>query len=69
MVRFDSSAIWRAEYDAEEQYLLLWFTGDTLPYGYRRVPQQVFDDFCAADSQGRHFAAHIRDQYETVPPP
>ena len=69
MVHFDSSAIWRAEYDPEECLLQLWFTGDKLPYGYRDVPQDVFDEFCSADSQGRFFAAHIRDRYETIPPP
>ena len=69
MVYFDSSAIWRAEYDPEARLLQLWFTDDELPYGYRDVPQDVFDEFCSADSQGRFFAAHIRDQYETIPPP
>jgi hypothetical protein len=69
MVRFDSSAMWRAEYDAEERYLLIWFAGDGKPYGYREVPEDVFDGLCAAESQGRFFAAHIRDRYEVVPPP
>ena len=69
MARFDSSAMWRAEYDAEERYLQIWFTGDEQPYGYRDVPGHVFDELCAADSQGRYFAAYIRDRYETIPPP
>ncbi len=68
MVRFDSSAIWRAEYVLEERLLQLWFTGDAQPYGYRDVPEDVFDDLCAADSQGRFFATHIRDRYEVIPP-
>jgi hypothetical protein len=68
MVRFDSSAIWRAEYDPEERLLQLWFTGDALPYGYRDVPEEVFDELCSAESQGRYFAAHIRDRYEVIPP-
>ena len=69
MVRFDSSAIWRAEYDADERLLHLWFTGDEQPYGYREVPEEVFEELCAAESQGRYFATRIRDQYETIPPP
>lgn len=69
MVHFDSSAIRRAEYDADERLLQLWFKGDGLPYGYRKVPEEIFDALCAADSQGRFFAAHIRDQYEVVLPP
>ena len=68
MVRFDSSAIWRAEYDPEQRLLQLWFTGDALPYGYRDVLEEVFEALCAADSQGRYFAAHIRDRYEVIPP-
>ena len=68
MVRFDSSAIWQAKYDADERLLHLWFTGDDKPYGYRDVPEEVFDAFCAAESQGRYFAAHIRDRYEVIPP-
>jgi hypothetical protein len=69
MVRFDSSAIWRAEYDPDERLLLLWFAGAAQPYGYRDVPEAVFEALCDAPSQGRYFAAHIRDQYETVSPP
>ena len=69
MVRFDSSAMWRAEYDADERYLQIWFTDDEQPYGYRDVPEDVFDGLCEAESQGRYFAAYIRDRYETVPPP
>jgi len=68
MVRLDSSAMWQANYDAESQMLFIWFTGDALPYGYRDVPIQVFEELCAAESQGRHFATHIRDRYEVVPP-
>ena len=43
MVRFDSSAMWRAEYDPDERYLQIWFTDDKQPYGYRDVPEDVFD--------------------------
>ena len=41
MVRFDSSAIWQAKYDANERLLHLWFTGDDKPYGYRDVPEEA----------------------------
>jgi hypothetical protein len=68
MVRFDSSAMWQADYDADEHLLLIWFTGDDKPYGYRDVPEDVFEELCGADSQGRYFAAHIRDRYEVIPP-
>jgi hypothetical protein len=69
MERFQSSAMWQADYDPDERLLQIWFSGDDRPYGYRDVPEDVFDALCAADSQGRYFAAHIRDRYEVVPPP
>jgi len=68
MVRFDSSAIRRAEYHADERLLQLWFRDDDKPYGYRDVPEDVFDALCAAESQGRYFAGHIRDRYDVMPP-
>ena len=54
--------MWQADYDAGERYLRIWFTGDTQPYGYRDVPEEVFDLLCEAESQGRYFAARIRDR-------
>lgn len=69
MVRFDSSAMWRAEYDADIRMLYIWFTGNDRAHGYRDVPEEVFEGLCTAESQGRYFAAHIRDHYEVVPPP
>lgn len=69
MVRLDSSAMWRAEYDPGERLLHIWFTGNDRPYGYRDVPEIVFDELCTADSQGGYFAGHIRDRYEVIPPP
>lgn len=61
--------MWRAEYDADERCLRIWFTGDDRPYGYRDVSEDVFDGLCSADSPGRYFAAHIRDRYEVIAPP
>lgn len=69
MPSFNSTAILRAEYDEDSATLRLWFRESGGPYDYRDVPAEVFDALCAADSQGRYFAAHIRDRYEVVPPP
>lgn len=68
MVRFDSRAMWQATYDADERVLRIWFIGDVKPYGYRDVPEEIFDALCEAESQGRYFADNIRDRYETMPP-
>ncbi len=68
MPRFDSTAVLRGEYDAESRVLQLWFPDSPGPYGYRDVPEDVFDALCDAESKGRFFARHIRDQYELIPP-
>jgi hypothetical protein len=69
MPRFNSTAIMRAEYDAETLTLRLWFTESGGPYDYRDVPEDIFHGLCDADSQGRYYNQHIRDKYEVVPPP
>lgn len=68
MVRFDSTALSRAEYDAEARILYLWFRDAEAPYGYRDVPEEVFDGLCDAESQGSYFREHILDRYEFAPP-
>lgn len=69
MPRFDSTAVLRAEYDAESRVLYLWFPDSTGAYGYRDVPEDVFDALCDAPSKGRFFSDHIRDRYDHIPPP
>ncbi|WP_240231443.1 KTSC domain-containing protein [Devosia lacusdianchii] len=68
MVYFDSKAIRRAEYDADARVLYLWFRESSGPYGYRDVPEDVFDSLCAAESQGRFYREQILDRYEYSPP-
>ena len=69
MPRFNSTAILRAEYDAETATLTLWFRESGGPYNYRDVPEDIFHGLGATESQGRYYNAHIRDRYEVVPPP
>lgn len=69
MPRFGSTAGLRGGYDAESRVLYLWFPESPGPYGYREVPEDVFDALCDADSKGRFFSQHLRDRYEFIPPP
>ena len=68
MPTFDSTAVRRAEYDAESRVLYLWFRDATKPYSYRGVPEEIFDALCDAESQGQYFRDHILDRYEFSPP-
>lgn len=38
-------------------------------YHYQNVPQETFDEFAAAPSVGKHFAAHIKNAFLCVPLP
>lgn len=68
MVYFDSTAIERAEYDADARVLSLWFRESGGPYDYLEVDELIFEDLGAAPSQGRYYNEHIRDRYEVIPP-
>lgn len=68
MPYFRSTAIERAEYDAETATLWLWFVDSGGPYAYRAVPGEVFEALCEAASQGRFYNEHVRDRYEVSPP-
>lgn len=63
MPYFNSSAIKRAEYDAQSMRLQLWFP-EAGPYSFCRVPQHVFDGLCNARSKGTYYNDHIRDRYQ-----
>lgn len=63
MPSFESTAITRAEYDADRAVLSLWFTGSGGPYDYFLVPARVFEGLCKAPSKGGYYNLHIRDHY------
>ena len=68
MPSFESSAIARAEYDADARVLLIWFRDDGAPYAYRDVPEDIFHALCDASSKGRFHREHILDMFEYSPP-
>ena len=63
MPYFNSSAIKRAEYDADTQRLTIWFP-EGKPYDYCRVPQNIWEGLCNAGSQGIYFNQHIDGKYQ-----
>lgn len=65
MPTFNSSAIRRAEYDAQNSVLQIWFVDSGGPYNYYGVPQEVYDGLCQASSKGSYFASRIRDRYSS----
>ena len=61
-VPVDSSTLHDVTYDSERRHLVLTFTSGIV-YEYSDVPATVARDLLQAESKGRYFNAHIRDQY------
>ena len=57
-----SKALTAAAYDEDEQQLYLKFHSGKV-YRYFEFPAYQYDEFLAAESQGRYFQAHIRGQF------
>jgi KTSC domain len=57
-----SSAILRVWYEPNDETLFVTFVGGKT-YAYDGVPPQLRRELLAAESHGRFFNAHIRDQY------
>jgi hypothetical protein len=62
MQTVDSEAVWQIGYARNERVLYVRFSSGDL-YGYEAVPEDLFDRFRAADSQGRFFHAEIDGNY------
>ena len=58
-----SSAITAATYDDDTGTLELTFTSGR-SYTYQGVPQQVYDELCAAASAGTYFSQNIKGVYD-----
>jgi hypothetical protein len=61
-VSVDSTVFTSATYDEDKRELYLRFHGGDV-YRYFRFPLYQYDEFLAAESQGRYFAANIRDKF------
>ncbi len=62
MAYFNSSAVKRAEYDAEAMRLTIWFSDG--PYDFCGVPSAIWEGLLAAPSKGSFYHRHIRDRYQ-----
>jgi KTSC domain len=58
----ESSAIAAVEYDRASQQLDIELTNGRV-YRYADVPREVYEAFMAAESKGRFYNDHIRDEY------
>jgi hypothetical protein len=58
----ESSNLTSIGYDARLKILEVEFHSGGV-YRYREVPKEVFAAFMAADSKGRYFTAHVRNEY------
>ena len=56
-----SSALRSVGYDQEQQVLEIEFTNGAV-YQYSNVPKSVYEGLMAAESHGRYFHQHVRDE-------
>lgn len=59
----ESSTIKGWEYNCEYAELLIYFLNESI-YSYSSVPEKVVIEFDKAESKGKYFSKHIRDQYD-----
>ena len=58
----ESSNLTSIGYDARLRILEVEFHSGGI-YRYREVPKETFTAFMAAESKGRYFTAHVRNEY------
>jgi hypothetical protein len=59
---FESKLLAASTYDAEKHTLYLLFRSGEV-YRYFEFPDQQYQDFLDAESKGRYFLCHIRNQF------
>lgn len=62
MQAVSSSNIAAIGYDEEKKVLRIEFNSGRV-YDYAEVPKRVYDGLLRADSVGRYFHVHVKDQY------
>lgn len=61
-IMVDSTTLHDVAYDSERRRLVLTFVSGSV-YEYADVPATIARDLLQAESKGRYFNEHIRDQY------
>lgn len=64
-ITFDSTSIRGAEYDEMMRTLTIYFQSGGV-YDFLEVPKTVFQEFANAESAGKFFHQHIRDEYDSM---
>ena len=59
---FESKLLAASAYDAEKHTLYLLFRSGEV-YRYFEFPELQYQDFLDAESKGRYFLSHIRNQF------
>ncbi len=59
-----SSQVHSFGYDAAQRVLAIRFQNSAYVYYYQDVPQDIADDFAAAESKGQYVASHIKGKFE-----
>lgn len=62
MPKFESKAIFRAEYDEDIGLLQIWFQKSG-PYDFCNVPSEIWSGLLEAESKGQYYNVMIRDKY------
>lgn len=64
----ESSTVIGSHYEPVTKNLYIGFATKQgmVTYRYSKVPSEVAEEFHNADSHGKYFHAHIKDQYETI---
>lgn len=62
LTEFKSSALKAAGWDEEDGTFSILFSSGKV-YDYEDVPEKIWNDFRAADSQGRYYAKNIKGVY------
>ncbi|MGO7203539.1 KTSC domain-containing protein [Rhizobium ruizarguesonis] len=60
-----SSAISRAEYNANTRTLAIWFVESGGPYDFYGVPEATYNGLLRAPSAGTYYNTYIRDHYRS----
>jgi len=65
-IAVESTLLAWARYSADERILELGFRSGSV-YAYRDVPPQAYQDLLCAESKGRYFNLHIRNDFDVLP--
>ena len=66
LTKVDSSMVYAVGYDPEEEVLEIVFTSGEI-WGYKKVPQEVYEELMNTNSIGRYMRSNVLDCYSEYP--